>query len=142
MSYEKFLGSVDWHRPLDRGRTPSENRAAIAKVDQLVADTDCTKTHAFCQIELNFNTYYKIKRADGVTPTPHSLVHKVRAANNPGGPGRAAGYKYKPPKKKAKARDKFFCNPVDEIQSRLTTLQSQIERLRDLGVDLRVTVGG
>jgi hypothetical protein len=134
MSYKKFLATVDWRRPLDRGRTPSENRAAIAKIDQLVEETGCTKTKAFCQIKLNFNTYYKIKREDGFAPTPHNLCAQVRASNNVGGPGKPKGYK-----SHGHCKHKTV---LKQMRESLDLIEREAKTLRSFGVDITLAVGG
>jgi len=98
--YDAYLNSYPWQKPAGRGRTLAENRAAIAKVDYLYSEAKerekrggpradkakiCT-----CIVGISYNgTYYKTKRKDGISPTPSALAPYVRAANNPGGPGRA-----------------------------------------------------
>lgn len=134
MSYEKFLKKADWHRPTDRGRTPTETRAAIARVDQLVAVTGCTKSKAFCQIDLNFNTYYKTKREDGFAPTPANLIGKVRTPNGCGGPGKPKGHK-----------SKGYCKHktvLTQMRESLDLVEREMKSLRGFGVDITLTIGG
>lgn len=132
--YEELLKTVPWQRPMDRGRTPRENRAAVAKVDQLVRLTQCTKTEAFCQVGLNFNTYYKIKRADGNPPTPSDLVPQIRAANNCGGPGKPKGYKVTIGTTGVKD------TPIRRVQEHLSVIQESVDALKKLGLNLELSI--
>lgn len=145
--YARYLELFDWRRPLDRNRTPNENRAAIAKVDQLVAEARArgeklTKERACCKVDLNYNgTYYKLKREDNLSPTEANMVKLIRAANNPGGPGR--------PRKRKKCTDAInkvvavdttdMACPIVRIQEDLQVIQDKLAGLRDVGVFLRLT---
>jgi len=149
MGYERFKPvdkpyrfyleqGTPWKKPKDRGRTPSENRAAIAKVDQLVDEAGLTKTQACCKVELHLNTYYVIKRKDGRPPTPPEMVKKVKAANNAGGPGR--------PRKDSKKNKLVTIDttegvPLSALQQSLEIINHEVTQLQALGINLQIMFG-
>ena len=53
-------GSVSWEKPLTRKRTPDEVRAAVKRVNELMAQ-GYSQTDALCAIKLGGSTYNRYK---------------------------------------------------------------------------------
>ena len=143
MDYTPYLEKADWRKPVDRPRTQTENRAAIAKVDQLVETIPgCTKTQAFCRVGLNFNRYYQIKRQDGAPSTPCHLIDKVRSPNSAGSPGRPKGVCMTKDENRIIQIDTTLkSSTLTKVQKNLAALEKHMAELKTLGVTVRLALG-